>query len=389
MKPSRSSIGWFALSVAFACLAIPLEAIEVRDDEFQLAGEKWTYRSAERTFTGYLLKPDGPGPFPAVIINHGKGGRPEQFSLNWAREMVQWGLVCICPTLTHVAGTDIKDQDGASPENIARAATSLAILGKLGYVDMQRVAVAGHSMGSFLTIGFCGTAGSQIKAAAISAGGLGPRPGMPAPPKELAAGITAPFLILHGNVDQAVAHQASAALQEVLDGSKVPNRRVIFERTDHSLPTNAATRLAVLTLIREWFAEQGVLETGGNAAPELTPPSDQTVQAGETAGPYRFSVADAESPATELTVTTASSNPELLPAANLTVAGEGKERTVTAQPVPGQAGRATLLLTVADPRRTTTRSFVLSVADANGEIPPPVIVRRRPPGAPPPNPPPR
>ncbi len=382
MKRLRNILGFLCLALWAGRFPSALLAAEDPNGGFQLTGEKWTYSSPGRTFAGYLLKPEGQGPFPAVIINHGKGGRPEQFSLNWAREMVQWGLVCICPTLTHVAGTDIQGKDGASEENIARDATCLGILEQLGCVDMKRVAVTGHSMGSFLTIGYCGTAGGKIKAAAISAGGLGPRPGLASPPRELAANITAPFLILHGNVDQAVPHQASAALQEVLEKNKVPNRRVIFENTDHSLPTNPATRATVLTLIHEWFTSQGVLDPRGDAAPMATPPADQLAKAGEPAGPYKFSVGDADAKPTELAVTVASSNSKLLPAASLKLAGQGAERSVEALPVPGQAGTTTIFLTVSDHMRTTTRSFVLRVADANGVVPTPTIERRLPPGPP-------
>lgn len=92
------------LVVVFASKLAARDPASAAKPPFVLEGEKWTYTNAGRSFAGYLVKPDGTGPFPAVIINHGKGGRPEQFSLDWAREMVRWGLVAICPT--HVAGTD-------------------------------------------------------------------------------------------------------------------------------------------------------------------------------------------------------------------------------------------------------------------------------------------
>ena len=106
----------------FLCLAVLGVSAFAQTPGFKLDGEKWAYTAGDRSFAGYLIKPAGNGPFPAVVINHGKGGRPDQFSVNWAREMVQWGLVGICPTLTHVAGTDIQGQDGASDENIAPSA---------------------------------------------------------------------------------------------------------------------------------------------------------------------------------------------------------------------------------------------------------------------------
>lgn len=344
---------------------------------FKLDGEKWAYTSGDRSFVGYLVKPAGRGPFPAVIINHGKGGRPDQFSLNWAREMATWGLVGICPTLTHVAGTDIEGKDGASEENIARDGECLAILASLGYVDMTRVAVCGHSMGGFITIGYCGTAGAKVRAAAISAGGVTEREGFAMPSVASASGITAPMLMLHGTIDQAVGFETSALLQHTLTKKNVPTRRVAFVGMDHGMPTNPATRPVVLSLIREWFGEHGVLDVGKNSPPTLTPPPDATVAAAATPSPFKFTVGDRETNADALAVTAASSNPKVLPPANLTLAGSGAERTISAKPI--EAGPATIFLTVSDGARVTTKSFVLSFSDSSGNVPKPVI-QRFPPG---------
>jgi dienelactone hydrolase len=356
----------FLLLTSVVCAQLP---------GFKLDGEKWTYTAGDRSFTGYLVKPTGRGPFPAVIINHGKGGRPDQFSLNWAREMAQWGLVGICPTLTHVAGTDIAGQDGASAENIQRVRDCLAILGTLGDVDLQRVAICGHSMGGFLTLGFCGTEPGQTRAAAICAGGAGPRDDVPMPSLALAARITTPTLLLHGTVDQAVPYGSSAAVQAALDQARVSNRRVTFVGMDHGLPTNAATKPVVLALIREWFAAHGVLDHAHNTAPSVMPPRDATVAAAATPAPMKFTVADRETRADALTVTTTSSNPKVLPPANIVLVGSGAERTLTATPAAGEAGPTTVFLTVSDGSRVATSSFVLSFADARGDVPPPVIQR--------------
>lgn len=373
MRPRR--LLWF---FPFSLLALALNAADAPAPRFDLDGEKWTYADGDRTFSGYLLKPEGAGPFPAVIINHGKGGRPDQFSLNWAREMVKWGLVAICPTLTHVAGTDIQGKDGASEENLARDRACLEMLKKLGCVDMKRVAVAGHSMGAFLTIGFSGAMGSAIKAAAITAGGVTSEPGRPMPSTALASGITAPFLMLHGTVDGAVAAGSSRLLQELLEAKGVPNRRVLFEAMNHDIPTHAASKDVVLTLIREWFVEQGVIPEPGNSAPGVTSPGDRKIPMGSTLGPVTFLISDQESPAAKLKVTAASSCPRVLPAANITLAGEGAERTLTARLADNEAGPLTILLTVSDGTRTATTSFVVGVTDASGHVPDPVIERRPP-----------
>lgn len=47
-----------------------------------------------------MLKPEGPGPFPAVVIMHdcsGLGPRSSGAPIRWARELVEKGYVIIMP----------------------------------------------------------------------------------------------------------------------------------------------------------------------------------------------------------------------------------------------------------------------------------------------------
>ena len=60
---------------------------------FKLDGTRWTYQDGQLSMEGVLLKPEGAGPFPAVLISHGMGGSAESFGMSKAREWVQWGWV--------------------------------------------------------------------------------------------------------------------------------------------------------------------------------------------------------------------------------------------------------------------------------------------------------
>jgi dienelactone hydrolase len=105
---------------------------------------------------GILLRPPGAGPFPAVIISHGAGNNANGYSRAVAQVMVGWGLVCIATNYTHAGGVSIgspgsTNELGASLANVRRAHALLDILGALGYVDVRRVALHGHSMGAYVT----------------------------------------------------------------------------------------------------------------------------------------------------------------------------------------------------------------------------------------------
>src|SRR5436309_891561 len=110
-----------------------------------------------------LSKPDGPGPFPAVVIVHdcsGLGPRSSGAPDRWARELLGRGYVVLIPdsfttrgfadgvcTVTSTRGIDV------SPERRAHDAyAALAHLRTLPYVDGSRVGLMGGSHGGTTTL---------------------------------------------------------------------------------------------------------------------------------------------------------------------------------------------------------------------------------------------
>ena len=224
---------------------------------FQLDGERWTWSEGDFTMSGILLKPEGRGPFPAVLISHGLGGRAESFGLQKAREMVRWGMVCIAPDYTHSGAGGDRASFGASEENLRRARTCLDILRRLPEVDADRLAAYGHSMGGFVTIGLAATRPEGLKAAAITGSGIAPQEGLPAPSTKTAERIRTPFLMLHGADDTTVRPGQSEALKQVLDRQGVANDRLIADGQGH--PIDQTMRAEVFQLVRAWFEKNGVL----------------------------------------------------------------------------------------------------------------------------------
>jgi dienelactone hydrolase len=235
----------------------------------------FTYTDAERSFTGIFVKPAGKGPFPALIINHGQGGSPLAYSLPKAREMAPWGLVAIGPALTHAGGPGVDtspEGSGSSPENVARGEACLAALARLGYVDMSRVAVWGHSKGAYATIGQVAAMGSRIRAAGMSAGGIVPGTvadgAHAAPPTEGEAEPTVtPFVMFHGTTDTAVEPSFSERFKALLDEKGVPNERHTYDTSGlsadlrHNLHKTPAFNADMLAKYRAWLTTHGVLSS--------------------------------------------------------------------------------------------------------------------------------
>ncbi len=127
---------------------------------------------------------------------------------------------------------------------------------------------------------------------------------------------------------------------------------------EHTLGAAAGIQPRVTaTVTREATADtsefSAPVTVGGTTPPANTPPAvgaipAQTVRAGTATAAVPFTVADAETPAGDLTVAATSSNPGLVPAANVALGGAGGSRTVTVTPAAGQTGTATITIRVTD-----------------------------------------
>lgn len=82
-------------------------------------------------------------------------------------------------------------------------------------------------------------------------------------------------------------------------------------------------------------------------------------------GGLSFTVGDVETDPGSLTLSKASSNPTLIPTANIVFGGSGANRTVTAIPAINQFGTATITVTVSDGVATNSDTFVVTVNSIN------------------------
>ena len=240
-------------------------AFLVTGDPTSTGGARWTYASTDAgqrfVLEGVLFTPGAGGTFPAVVVSHGAGGSPANYSANVARTMVGWGLAVIATRYTHAADADGRNgsllpagSDGASEANVARAHKTRALLGCLPGVDASRVAAHGHSMGAFVTAELAGTHPAFLRAASHTAGGTGPGPNATRP--ATAAAIRTPYQIHHGEDDRVVGIALDAALDAVLAAGAVPHE---FHRSPGFGHEQIASDPAMLARVRDWYVRQGVL----------------------------------------------------------------------------------------------------------------------------------
>ncbi len=108
-------------------------------------------------------------------------------------------------------------------------------------------------------------------------------------------------------------------------------------------------------------------QTTTGSALQVSPIANQTIKEDGATVALPFSLTHSDgSPVGTVTVVAQSSNPALLPDANLVLAGNGANRTIKATPKPNQTGTATITLTATEGAmvgRTTLDVVVTPVAD--------------------------
>jgi len=222
-----------------------------------------------------LLKPDGPGPFPAVVIMHdcsGLGPRSSGAPGRWARELLGRGYVIVIPdsftTRGHAGGvcTDpSRSRAEVNPGRRARDAyAALAYVRTLPYVDGARVGMMGGSHGGSTTLasmvapesgaeplardkrnGFAAAValypacGERLGAWRVTrqAGSSGPPTGYAGVYKPIA-----PLLILIGEKDDWTPAEPCRKLTEAARGAGYPVTLKVYPGAHHSFDSSNPVR---------------------------------------------------------------------------------------------------------------------------------------------------
>jgi dienelactone hydrolase len=146
------------------------------------------------------FRPPGPGPFPIIIMNHGRNGEnratpPRLRFLRIARFWVRRGFAVMVPTRLGYGETGIDpDPEASGPcaaknfqpmldAGIVQVEGVIAFARTQPWADLGRIVLAGQSVGGFITVAAAGRRLPGVIAAINFAGGAGgnpkERPGQP------------------------------------------------------------------------------------------------------------------------------------------------------------------------------------------------------------------
>jgi carboxymethylenebutenolidase len=174
----RFALGlWICVAWAIAAGADEINSIQRSDDTLPagITKQRVTFKSHDLTLVGLLFAPDGPGPFPAILWNHGSEKNPgsgPQFD-TVARYFVPEGYVVFAP-IRRGHGYSQGEYIGATLEQIRRVQgrgaaenamvrlmaseqledelAGLSYMMTLKVVDSSRMIVAGCSYGGIETL---------------------------------------------------------------------------------------------------------------------------------------------------------------------------------------------------------------------------------------------
>jgi uncharacterized protein len=189
-----------------------------------------TWPSQGQTMTGTVSMPDGAGPYPVVIVNHGfiPAGRYwiGQDSGIFGDPMASHGFISIAPNYPGYSGSG--QLDPAYPAIIAQAVADMDLISSvpsLAQADSKRVALIGHSNGGGVSL-LLSVIDPRVKAMALFApvssdmadnarkwwtdanrGGVPPPDSAPdvyghISPRNYFSGTSPPTLLLQGTLDQ-------------------------------------------------------------------------------------------------------------------------------------------------------------------------------------------
>jgi dienelactone hydrolase len=145
---------------------------------------------------GFLRRPPGNTPSPAVVLLHGCGGDPEGLDRNWGARFQSWGYVSLTVDAFGPRGLTNSCRSGIPAGRVFDPYGALQFLSNQPFVDSSRVALVGFSEGGALTLDDVEPKPHQTSAT------LGFRAAVAFYPICAGTGIvTVPTLIVNGELD--------------------------------------------------------------------------------------------------------------------------------------------------------------------------------------------
>lgn len=267
---------WMLLLLSLPAFAAPpvllsgtLTLIPYSGLDAGLIGWEYTYSDPglQTDLTGLIVQPAGAGPYPVVVLAHGKGGNAIGFGSVKSNE---WfgpnDYMTISMNLTHageVLCMDQANQCGGSLENIQRAETAISIVNSQNLIDQigqvvdrDKLFLYGNSIGAATALELAEKLGTRFRAVALTAGGIlmnGKLAYMTPSGSDGVAYVVSPLIQMHGRLDNVIKPSEADALIAALKLYDKVHQTIWFPNGGHNIATAQNSTNQVGSFMLDWF----------------------------------------------------------------------------------------------------------------------------------------
>ncbi len=230
------------LAMAQALLPRYVQAQTISFTDARIKARYVTYDSpggTSGTMRGYLVQPNGAGPFPAVLVIHENRGL-NPYIEDVARRFGVEGFLALAPDgLAPVGGYPGNDDDGRDlqarldPGKLRTDMLNSALYAKGHALSSGRLGITGFCWGGGMTNALAVTLGEQLQAAAPFYGA--------APEAAGGAAIKAPLLVHYAEHDERI-NAMWPRFEAALRANGVPHEMHRYPGTQHGFHNNSTPR---------------------------------------------------------------------------------------------------------------------------------------------------
>lgn len=225
------------------------------------------YKSDGLALEGLIMRPDGPGKFPAVVFIHGHGGSAWQ-SILTGYFLTRAGFAVFLPSMMGY-GLSAGDSDFNGPKTIKGVLDGIKIFFEKPFVDQERLGIWGVSRGATVAALITTKEPELFKAAVFQAGayemkrsydtkiikgikeniekqaGTTPEAFRERSPIYDMERVACPILIIHGLKDENIMVEQAEMLDEKLTELGKVHKTVILPESDHHITMETRKSITV------------------------------------------------------------------------------------------------------------------------------------------------
>ena len=153
--------------------------------------------ASSHPLVGYLRRPQGAGPLPAVVLLHSCAGNWRRIDERWGKRIASWGYVTLAVDSLGPRGITTTCRDSASSDFASDPRRALDFLALQPSIDPARIAAIGFAMGGYFAL----SSVERSIAAQASPNKFSAAAAFYPPCERLKGNMTVPTLILIGERD--------------------------------------------------------------------------------------------------------------------------------------------------------------------------------------------